>query len=136
MISEAAALGILATSAFTSATILPGSSEVALLAFLAKFPETAGLALIIASIANALGSITSLILGRLIPPKQLPSVKVQNYLTRYGSPVLLLSWVPLIGDALPLAAGWLRLPMFACSVYLLIGKMARYGMIILLFFWK
>nr|WP_246782386.1 DedA family protein [Wohlfahrtiimonas chitiniclastica] len=126
----------MATSAFTSATILPGSSEVALLAFLAKFPEAAGLALIIASIANALGSITSLILGRLIPPKQLPSVKVQNYLTRYGSPVLLLSWVPLIGDALPLAAGWLRLPMFACSVYLLIGKMARYGMIILLFFWK
>lgn len=108
----------------------------ALLAFLAKFPEAAGLALIIASIANALGSITSLILGRLIPPKQLPSVKVQNYLTRYGSPVLLLSWVPLIGDALPLAAGWLRLPMLACSVYLLIGKMARYGMIILLFFWK
>lgn len=108
----------------------------ALLAFLAKFPEAAGLALIIASIANALGSITSLILGRLISPKQLPSVKVQNYLTRYGSPVLLLSWVPLIGDALPLAAGWLRLPMFACSVYLLIGKMARYGMIILLFFWK
>ncbi|WP_026165703.1 hypothetical protein [Wohlfahrtiimonas chitiniclastica] len=134
--SEAAALGLLATSAFTSATILPGSSEVALLAFLAKFPEAAVLALCVASLANTLGSITSLMIGRWLPLKQLPSEKVQNYLTRYGSPVLLLSWVPLIGDALPLAAGWLRLPMFACSVYLLIGKMARYGMIILLFFWK
>ena len=136
MISEAAALGLLATSAFTSATILPGSSEVALLVFLAKFPKVAVLALCVASLANTLGSITSLMIGRWLPLKQLPSEKVQNYLTRYGSPVLLLSWVPLIGDALPLAAGWLRLPMFACSVYLLIGKMARYGMIILLFFWK
>ncbi len=108
----------------------------ALLAFLAKFPEAAVLALCVASLANTLGSITSLMIGRWLPLKQLPSEKVQNYLTRYGSPVLLLSWVPLIGDALPLAAGWLRLPMFACSVYLLIGKMARYGMIILLFFWK
>ncbi|MBS7818917.1 hypothetical protein B9T11_02085 [Wohlfahrtiimonas chitiniclastica] len=136
MISEAAALGILATSAFTSATILPGSSEVALLVFLAKFPKAAVLALCVASLANTLGSITSLMIGRWLPLKQLPSEKVQNYLTRYGPPMLLGSWVPLIGDALPLAAGWLRLPMFACSVYLLIGKMARYGMIILLFFWK
>lgn len=136
MISEAAALGLLATSAFTSATILPGSSEVALLVFLAKFPKAAVLALCVASLANTLGSITSLMIGRWLPLKQLPSVKVQNYLTRYGPPMLLGSWMPLIGDALPLAAGWLRLPMFACSIYLLIGKMARYGMIILLFFWK
>lgn len=136
MISEAAALWLLATSAFTSATILPGSSEVALLALLAKFPESAAWALCVASLANTLGSLTSLLLGRWVPPKTLPSEKVQNYFIRYGSPALLLSWVPLIGDALPLAAGWLRLPMGVCVMYILLGKTARYGMIILLFFWK
>jgi membrane protein YqaA with SNARE-associated domain len=47
----------------------------------------------------------------------------------YGAPVLLLAWVPLIGDALCLAAGWLRLNPWQALLFMAIGKFARYGLI-------
>jgi len=39
---------------------------------------------------------------------------------------LLLSWLPVIGDALCFAGGWLKLPLFLSSVCILVGKFARY----------
>jgi membrane protein YqaA with SNARE-associated domain len=48
---------------------------------------------------------------------------------RYGPPALLLAWVPLIGDALCLAAGWLRLNPWQAALYMAIGKFARYWLI-------
>lgn len=48
---------------------------------------------------------------------------------RYGAPSLLLAWVPLIGDALCLAAGWLRLNWWQAALFMAIGKFARYWVI-------
>jgi len=48
---------------------------------------------------------------------------------RYGTPTLLLAWAPLIGDALCVAAGWLRLNPFYAALFMLIGKFARYVLI-------
>lgn len=48
---------------------------------------------------------------------------------RYGTPVLLLAWAPLIGDALCLAAGWLRLSPLRAALFMLIGKFARYALV-------
>ena len=48
---------------------------------------------------------------------------------RYGAPALMLAWVPLIGDALCLAAGWLRLNPWQAALFMAIGKLARYGLI-------
>lgn len=126
------ALSLLFISGFTSATILPGSSEVALMAFLEKHPTHTFSAWLIASIGNSAGAILSYYVGRLIPPKKLPSPRVQRYLNKYGSSILLFSWIPFIGDALPIAAGWLRLPVWLCIIYLFIGKTFRYAMMILL----
>jgi membrane protein YqaA with SNARE-associated domain len=39
------------------------------------------------------------------------------------------AWVPLIGDALCLAAGWLRLNPWQAMLFMAIGKFARYGLI-------
>lgn len=47
----------------------------------------------------------------------------------YGTPVLLLAWVPLIGDALCLAAGWLRLNPWYAALFMALGKFARYWVI-------
>lgn len=47
----------------------------------------------------------------------------------YGTPALLLAWVPLIGDALCLAAGWLRLNPWQAALFMAIGKFVRYGLI-------
>jgi len=48
---------------------------------------------------------------------------------RYGTPALLLAWVPLIGDALSLAAGWLQLNPWQAALFMTIGKLVRYGVI-------
>lgn len=34
--------------------------------------------------------------------------------------------LPVVGDALPLAAGWLRMPAASCAVWVAVGKLLRY----------
>ena len=125
------ALFSLIVSGFTSATILPGSSEIALVAFLWLYPQNWGLAFVLITIANTAGSVTSYLLVRYIPhKKQIISDKVSNAIHRYGTPLLFFSFVPVVGDALPLAAGWLHLPLKRCIFFIGLGKLVRYGFII------
>ncbi|MBL0123242.1 MAG: DedA family protein [Betaproteobacteria bacterium] len=111
-------------SAFVSATILPGNSEIALVAVLAKFPQLFWEAIVVATIGNTLGGMTSYLIGRIVPNKA--EGKALAWLRRYGEWTLLLSWVPLIGDALCVAAGWLRINPWLALAMLAIGKCARY----------
>jgi membrane protein YqaA with SNARE-associated domain len=114
----------LCLSAFVSATVLPGNSEIVLVAVLAKFPQLFWEAIIVATIGNTLGGMTSYLIGRIVPNKA--ENKALAWLKRYGEWTLLLSWVPLIGDALCVAAGWLRINPWLALVMLAIGKCARY----------
>ncbi|MDR2008079.1 MAG: DedA family protein [Alphaproteobacteria bacterium] len=122
-------LVLLATSGFVSATILPGNSEVAFLLFLNYYPDNWLVALSIVSIANTLGSMTSYLLTYFIPSKQ-PSSKSMLYVKRYGSPLLFFSFLPIVGDALPLAAGWFKLPVSRCIFFIALGKIVRYCFIL------
>ena len=122
--SAEAGLWGLAISAFVSATILPGNSEIVLIAVLAKHPDTIWLAIAVATIGNTLGGVTSYWLGRLIPNKA--NHRALAWLRHYGESLLLLSWVPLVGDAICVAAGWLRLPPWRSALLLAVGKLARY----------
>lgn len=54
-------------SAVTSATILPGSSEMALASLLHLYPEYWLTALLVATFGNSVGSMVSYAMGRLIP---------------------------------------------------------------------
>ncbi|RXZ43859.1 YqaA family protein [Crenobacter cavernae] len=117
-----------AASAFLSATVLPGNSEVALTAFLYKWPDWLAPALAAATVANSAGSATSLCLGRLAPRKELPPRVVRGF-DRFGPAALVAAWVPFVGDALPLAAGWLRLPVLPCLAWICVGKFLRYAAI-------
>jgi len=114
----------LAVSSFVSATLLPGTSELVLLAVLQQHPDRFWVAIGIATVGNTLGAMTSYLLGRLVPNRVAAS-SVQR-VRRYGYPVLLLAWVPVIGDAFPLAAGWLRFEPWRSALLLAIGKLARY----------
>jgi len=116
-------------SSFLAATLLPGGSEAALFAVLKAYPETLWYALVIASIGNTLGGMVTFGMGWLLP--QTEQLKHVENLRRYGTPALLLAWVPLIGDALCLAAGWLRLNPWQAALFMAIGKFARYGLIAL-----
>lgn len=121
----AAALGALAASAFLSATLLPGGSEVALAALVAHWPGEAALAVAVASVANTAGGMVSYAIGRLLPAPRTSSRAV-DLVRRFGTPVLLLSWLPVIGDALCVASGWLRQPWPAAALAIAVGKAARY----------
>lgn len=117
-----------ALSAFLSATILPGNSEIALFAYSRQFPEHVMAALLLASLANTAGSITSYAAGRWFKPPE--SSRVSRWLQRWGCGTLLLAWLPLIGDGLCLAAGWLRFPFLLSVTLIFVGKCARYCAIV------
>lgn len=129
-------LGGLVLSAFLSSTLLPGSSELVLLLLARQgswHPQTL---LWIAALANTLGAMTTYGVGRLAAVGVRgtghidPDARALARLRRWGYPALLLSWVPLIGDALCLAAGWLRLPWLPVAALLWAGKFARYGVLL------
>ena len=128
--TETAGLLSLFIGSFLAATLLPGGSEAVLFGVLKAYPESVWTALLIATIGNTLGGMVSFGMGWLLPQTQ--QLKHVEKLRRYGTPALLLAWVPLIGDALCLAAGWLRLNWWQAMLFMAIGKFARYWVIALL----
>jgi membrane protein YqaA with SNARE-associated domain len=52
-------------------------------------------------------------------------------LKRWGPPALVLSVLPLVGDALVLAAGWLRLNPVQSMAWIAVGKTLRYLIVVL-----
>ncbi len=125
--NDSESLIALFASSFLAATLLPGGSEVVLFGVLRLHPEQFWPALGVATLGNTLGGMSSYLIGRIIPPKQnlrgLPSAR------KYGAPVLLLSWVPILGDPLCVAAGWLRLDPWLSALFIALGKFARYAVI-------
>ncbi len=117
-------------SAFSSATILPGTSDVVLVAFVTANQHLWLGALLLATVGNGMGGMVSYGMGRLVPDKHIPNAKIQNWIGKYGIWALLMSWVPFVGDGLAIAAGWLRLNFWLSSLMLLLGKLARYAVLV------
>lgn len=113
---------------FLSATLLPGGSELALLALATQRPEQAAIAWLLATAGNTLGGMTTYGMARWLPPPR--ELKQLALARRWGAPVLLLAWAPIIGDALCAAAGWLRLPWLPSLLWMALGKGARYALVI------
>ena len=125
--TDLASLGSLLLSAFLAATVLPGGSEAVLAGILTLRPDLNLPALVLATLGNSAGGMSTYALGRLLPRKELPPRL--DLVRRHGSIILLLSWVPLIGDALCAAAGVLRLNWVASLAWMTLGKGLRYGAI-------
>lgn len=122
----------LALTAFLAATVLPLSSEGAVLGALA-LGGTPGAVLIAASIGNCLGALSTVALGwwgsaraqaRLTASPR--GARALDWARRYGVGCLFLSWLPLVGDLVLLAAGVLRLPAWAIVSIGLGTRVARY----------
>ncbi|HEY6896398.1 MAG TPA: YqaA family protein [Rhodocyclaceae bacterium] len=130
-ISPEAGLAGLFASAFISATLMPGGSEALLFALLRLHPEQAMHALVLATLGNTLGGMTSYGMARWLPQKGLEkmSPRAMKWVQHWGSYALLASWAPLIGDLLCVAAGWLRLNWAACMLWMAVGKGARYALV-------
>ena len=122
---EATSLWTLFASSFLAATLLPGGSELVFAGVLHFNPQLYWPALGIATLGNTLGGMSSYLIGRIIPQRiELKGIK---WVQRYGSPVLLAAWVPIIGDPLCVAAGWLRLNPWLSTLFMAIGKFLRYA---------
>ncbi len=124
--AEAGFVGLFVAS-FLAATLLPGGSEVVLIAVLHKHPDAWAQAVAVATVGNTLGGSTSYLIGRLIPNKA--QSKAIIYLHKYGYWALLFSWVPLFGDALCVAAGWLRFNPWISMLLFAVGKLFRYVLV-------
>ena len=119
-------LAALFIAAFASATVLPANSELVLVAVLKAHPELVLAAIALATLGNTLGGLTTYGLGRLLPVRKAHGERLIAVLRRHGAWALLLSWVPLVGDALCAAAGWLRVPLAWSVAAMAAGKLARY----------
>ncbi|MDP1982510.1 MAG: DedA family protein [Sulfuritalea sp.] len=108
--------------------MLPGGSEAVLFAVIRLHPEQALPALVLATLGNTLGGMTTYGMGRLLPQHLAPEKSALA--RRRGPPILLLAWTPIVGDALCAAAGWLRLPWLPCASWMALGKAARYALVV------
>jgi membrane protein YqaA with SNARE-associated domain len=135
--SDLALHAALFASAFISATIFPGQSEVLLVALLAARHQPLVL-LAVASTGNVLGSICSWFMGRGIerlrdrrwfPVKPADLERARSWFNRYGKWSLLLSWAPVIGDPITLLAGVLRVPLLQFIPLVAVAKTTRYAVL-------
>ena len=131
-----------------SATLLPMGSEPVVFGYVKLMPHMFWPAVLVASLGNTIGGAISYFMGLgakkgaerwkeshgihgpPLPDDWAPgdrwTARARVWVHQHGAPVLLLSWLPAIGDPLCAVAGWLRLPFWQCLVYMAIGKFGRY----------
>jgi len=134
MTDLSAYLGLFAI-AFVAATILPAQSEAALVALLVAGTQTPVLLVAVASVGNVLGAVVNWVLGRGVerfrdrrwfPVSTAQLDRATGWYRRWGRWSLLLSWAPIGGDALTVAAGVLREPLWSFVLLVAIAKTLRY----------
>jgi len=119
---------------FLAATLVPLGSEWLLAVLLVNGFDPA-IVVSVATVGNSCGALTTYAIGlwggpflirlilRISPENQ---VSAERFFTRYGSWALLLSWVPVLGDPLCLAAGILRTRLWRFLLLVATGKLLRY----------
>lgn len=130
-----ALLGSLFLSAFLSATLLPGTSEITLTGMIAAGHVPVVTAILVATIGNTLGSCLNWGIGRFFAGFQnhrwfpIPAGNFDYYsdwFRRWGLWSLAMSWVPVIGDPLTVIAGVARTPLVVFTSIVFIAKGIRY----------
>ncbi|MDI6027123.1 YqaA family protein [Corticibacterium sp. UT-5YL-CI-8] len=124
-------------AALIAASILPGQSEIVVVAMLIADYSPA-LVLAVATVGNVLGSATSWWLGTQVerfkdkswfPADSKNFDRAKAWYRRYGRWSLLLCWVPVVGGPLTLVAGVLREPLWSFVALVSIAKFARYAVV-------
>jgi len=127
-------LGLFGLS-FAAATLFPVGSELGLSALIVAGAEPVVLLVAVASVGNTLGSMVNWALGRWavsyahakwFPVKPDKLDRATGWYHRYGRWSLLLSWAPIIGDPLTLAAGVMKEPFWSFTVLVALAKTGRY----------
>src|SRR5687767_3898460 len=106
---------------FAAATILPLASEPMLILMVRSSGDVAA-PVLTATAGNYLGACTTYWLARLAVQKIAARdganhSRAARLVARFGQPALLLSWVPIIGDAIVAVAGGVRIPFAPFSAW-------------------
>ncbi|MDR1895946.1 MAG: DedA family protein [Prevotellaceae bacterium] len=128
--------------AFLASTLIPLSSDIIYAGILLVFKANPWIALIIVTLGNWLGGLTSYGLGYLgkwkwiekifkVKPEQLE--KQKNMINKYGALLAFFTWLPLVGDIMSLALGFYRINPKICMSFSLIGRFLRFLVWTLLF---
>ncbi len=137
-LAEAGPLGLFLVS-FLAATLVPLSSEVALVAGLAAgVPKTD--AIVACSLGNCLACTVNYGLGWFFREKTEARIaasragrRALGWMERYGWASLLFSWAPVVGDPLTVVAGITRVPFVLFAVVVFALRVGRYLLIAGLF---
>lgn len=124
--------------AFLAATILPLASEPLAVGLVAGGKGTVEV-WVAATLGNVAGSVVNWWLGRAaagladrgrLPVSRAALARAETWFGRFGRPVLLLAWLPVVGDALTFVAGLLRTPLVPFLLLVGLGKGARYALVL------
>ena len=119
---------------FLAATVVPFSADVLLVGMLVANVNSAVALLVVATLGNWIGGITSYGIGRAGKWEWIERLHVsreslekqKTRIERFGAPIALLTWVPFIGDVFAVALGFYRVKFLPAIFWMLIGKGARF----------
>jgi membrane protein YqaA with SNARE-associated domain len=126
-------LGLFLAS-FLGATVIPLSSEIVLSYLIVKGFDI-NLSIIIASIGNWLGGLSSYFLGSLgkwefiekyFRIKKEKIIRFKEKIDRWGSTYAFLCCLPIIGDPIAVSLGFFKINLMRVSLWMFIGKLAKY----------
>lgn len=132
------ALAGLFANALLAATLLPLASEPLAVGLVAS-GRSPWLVWLVATLGNTTGAVVGWWLGRAVqrwrdrpwfPASRAELERAERWFARWGRPALLLSWLPIVGDALTVVAGALRTPLGPFLLLVGLGKAARYGLVL------
>jgi len=135
--SEWGLLGLFLAS-FLAATILPFSSEAVLVGMLV-LGGSAGPLFLVATAGNTLGGLVNYGIGRWLPADRLlrwlridvgKAARWRALVQRRGAWAALLCWLPVVGDPIAIALGLFRAPLLWTAILILLGKAARYAVLV------
>ncbi|MFR1986717.1 MAG: YqaA family protein [Prevotellamassilia sp.] len=129
-------------AAFLSGSILPFSSEVVMLGLLAVGSSPYAL-LLWGTLGNTLGSLLNFGVGALgkeewitrfakLSPEKLERGK--RWVQRYGAWAGLLAWLPVLGEIITVAMGFLRVNFAYSLLTITLGKLIRYWVLLQAYF--
>ncbi len=121
-------------AAFGAATLIPLGSEIVFTLLWVNGWDQVSL-LGVATAGNVLGSLVNYIMGiwggrwmmaKFAGLSEPEIIRAEDKFRKYGQAVLLLAWVPVIGDALTVVAGVLKVNILNFIFLVSIGKSLRY----------
>ena len=117
---------------------LPASSELVLTGLLAARQGDVSSLIVAATVGNVLGAIINFFVGRYVsdlagrrwfPVTEQQMERASTHFQRYGVWILLMTWLPVLGDVISVVAGLLRTDFKLFLVLMSIGKFVRYVVI-------